>query len=113
LFFVGYDHLKQNHSEPLQEMIDNKNDRERIILARKRTDVKKFYLKSKIFAFTSSSEGFPNVTGEALIMGLPDVSYDCDACQCYWDSILRWHQGKTIKEDWMVDLVLKNIDNRE
>ena len=79
LVFVGYDHLKQKHSERLQKIIDENNASERIILAGKQTDVEKFYLESKIFAFTSSSEGFPNVIGEALSAGLPVVCYDCDA----------------------------------
>jgi glycosyltransferase involved in cell wall biosynthesis len=79
LVLVGYDHLKQKHSERLQQIIDENGANERIILAGKQADVEKFYLKSKIFAFTSSSEGFPNVIGEALSAGLPVVSYDCDA----------------------------------
>ena len=36
-------------------------------------------LRSKVFAFTSSSEGFPNAIGEALAAGLPVVAYDCVA----------------------------------
>jgi glycosyltransferase involved in cell wall biosynthesis len=52
---------------------------ERIILAGKRNDVDLFYNKAKIFAFTSSSEGFPNVIGEAMSAGLPVVAYDCIA----------------------------------
>lgn len=79
LVLVGYDHLKQNHSKRLQQIIDENNASDRIILAGKRNDVEDFYLKSRIFAFTSSSEGFPNVVGEALSAGLPVVSYDCDA----------------------------------
>jgi len=79
LVIVGYDHLKQSHSERLQKMINDNDASNRIILAGKRLDVENFYLKSKIFAFTSSSEGFPNVIGEALSAGLPVVSYDCDA----------------------------------
>jgi glutathione synthase/RimK-type ligase-like ATP-grasp enzyme len=34
-----------------------------------------------------------------------------DNCPGYWDENLVWHEGKTIKEEWMVDLVLKNIKN--
>lgn len=79
LVLVGYDHLKQKHSERLQQIIEENDAAERIILAGKRSDVEDFYLKSRIFAFTSSSEGFPNVVGEALSAGLTVVSYDCDA----------------------------------
>jgi GalNAc-alpha-(1->4)-GalNAc-alpha-(1->3)-diNAcBac-PP-undecaprenol alpha-1,4-N-acetyl-D-galactosaminyltransferase len=32
---------------------------------------------AKVFAFTSSSEGFPNVIGEAMSYGLPLIAYDC------------------------------------
>ena len=52
---------------------------DRVIMAGKRSDVEKYYLQSKIFAFTSSSEGFPNVIGEAMSTGLPVVAYDCVA----------------------------------
>ena len=52
---------------------------EKIILAGKRSDVDNFYNQAKIFAFTSSSEGFPNVIGEAMSAGLPVIAYDCTA----------------------------------
>jgi GalNAc-alpha-(1->4)-GalNAc-alpha-(1->3)-diNAcBac-PP-undecaprenol alpha-1,4-N-acetyl-D-galactosaminyltransferase len=79
LILVGYDHLKQKHSDRLQKIIEDNNAQDRILLAGKQSDVEKYYLESKIFAFTSSSEGFPNVIGEALSAGLPVVSYDCVA----------------------------------
>lgn len=79
LVLIGYDHLQQSHSQRLQNMVDEAKANDRIILAGKRDDVDKFYLSSKIFAFTSSSEGFPNAIGEALSAGLPVVAYDCDA----------------------------------
>lgn len=38
-----------------------------------------FYRKAGIFAFTSTSEGFPNSLGEAMSAGCPVVSFDCEA----------------------------------
>ena len=38
-----------------------------------------YYLKSKIFAFTSTSEGFPNALGEAMAGGCACMSFDCEA----------------------------------
>jgi glutathione synthase/RimK-type ligase-like ATP-grasp enzyme len=34
-----------------------------------------------------------------------------DSCPGYWDQSLTWHEGITIKEDWMVELVIKQISN--
>jgi glycosyltransferase involved in cell wall biosynthesis len=79
LVLVGYDHLKQQHSSKLIELINELNGQDRVILAGKQEDVDKFYLESKVFAFTSSSEGFPNAVGEAMSAGLPVVAYDCIA----------------------------------
>lgn len=79
LVIVGYDHLKQNNSERLKEIIELNGADEYVILAGKQSDVATYYLKSKIFAFTSSSEGFPNVIGEAMSAGLPVIAFDCIA----------------------------------
>ncbi len=79
LVIVGYDHLKQNVSEDLYRIIRENNAEDRIILAGRQTDVESFYLRSKIFAFTSVSEGFPNVIGEAMTAGLPVIAFDCIA----------------------------------
>lgn len=38
-----------------------------------------FYNQCKIFAFTSTSEGFPNALGEAMGCGLACISFDCIA----------------------------------
>lgn len=79
LVIVGYDHLKQKNSEKLKTLIRELKMEDRIVLAGKQHNIDSYYNKSKIFAFTSSSEGFPNVIGEAMSAGLPVVAFDCIA----------------------------------
>ena len=79
LIIVGDDAIKQKNRIKLQTLINDLNVGDRVVLAGNRSDVEKFYLKSKLFAFTSSSEGFPNVIGEALSAGLPVVAFNCIA----------------------------------
>lgn len=79
LVIVGDDAIKQRNKSKLQSLINELGMQDKIILAGKRSDVDYFYNKSKIFAFTSSSEGFPNVIGEAMSAGLAVVAYNCVA----------------------------------
>lgn len=79
LVIVGGDALKQQNSVRLQALIEELGVANRVELAGQRSDVDNFYRRSKIFAFTSSSEGFPNVIGEAMSASLPVVAYDCVA----------------------------------
>lgn len=79
LVIVGYDHLKQQNMERLEKLIQALKMESHVILAGKQENVDEFYAKSKIFAFTSTSEGFPNVIGEAMSAGLSVVSFDCVA----------------------------------
>lgn len=79
LVIVGYDHLKQQNLSRLQQLVKDRNAEDIVWLAGKQSNVDEFYLSSEIFAFTSSSEGFPNVIGEAMSAGLPVVAFDCVA----------------------------------
>ncbi len=79
LIIVGGNALKQDNLERLKNLTRELGIENEVELTGTRNDIDQFYLKSKIFAFTSSSEGFPNVIGEALTCGLPVVSYDCIA----------------------------------
>lgn len=79
LIIVGGDALRQRNKAPLEKLVSELGVKDRIELLGSQSDVNSYYLRSKIFAFTSSSEGFPNVIGEAMSAGLPVVSYDCVA----------------------------------
>jgi GalNAc-alpha-(1->4)-GalNAc-alpha-(1->3)-diNAcBac-PP-undecaprenol alpha-1,4-N-acetyl-D-galactosaminyltransferase len=79
LVIVGDDALKQKTSVKLKELVHSLNAEENIILVGKQTHVDSYFLCSKIFVMTSSSEGFPNVIGEAMSAGLPVVAFDCIA----------------------------------
>ncbi len=79
LVIVGDDALKQNNKQKLEHLIKQLNFEDRITLAGAQNNVDEYYLRSKIFVLTSSSEGFPNVIGEAMAAGLPVVAFDCIA----------------------------------
>jgi glycosyltransferase involved in cell wall biosynthesis len=79
LCIVGGDAKKKNLSNELRNLVEKHNGGTKVFLEGQQRDVDQYYNRSKIFAFTSSSEGFPNVIGEALSAGLPVVAYDCMA----------------------------------
>jgi glycosyltransferase involved in cell wall biosynthesis len=79
LIIVGDDAQGQKHRSTLESLADRLRVADRVEFAGQQSDVQSFYDRAKIFAFTSSSEGFPNVVAEALASGLPVVSYDCVA----------------------------------
>ncbi len=79
LIIVGSDAQQQTNSIRLQHLVNELGAAEIVELTGNQADVESYYLRSKIFAFTSSSEGFPNVIGEAQSSGLPVVAFDCVA----------------------------------
>jgi GalNAc-alpha-(1->4)-GalNAc-alpha-(1->3)-diNAcBac-PP-undecaprenol alpha-1,4-N-acetyl-D-galactosaminyltransferase len=52
---------------------------DKVLFMGKKKEVELYYRKAKVFAFTSSSEGFPNALGEAMSAGLASISFDCVA----------------------------------
>jgi GalNAc-alpha-(1->4)-GalNAc-alpha-(1->3)-diNAcBac-PP-undecaprenol alpha-1,4-N-acetyl-D-galactosaminyltransferase len=79
LIIVGDDALNQKNMKRLKKLVHDLGIDNRVELTGTRMNVETFYLRAKIFAFTSSSEGFPNVVGEAMSAGLPVIAYDCVA----------------------------------
>lgn len=77
LVLVGQPFPGPHMIEELQTLAADLGVSGNVIFTGGQTDVEQFYLSASIFAFTSSSEGFPNVVGEAMSAGLPVVSYDC------------------------------------
>jgi len=73
LYIVG-EGPKRNE---LQELIKQLHMEERIFLPGRTDQIEKYYQRSKIFAFTSLYEGFPNALMEAMFFGLACVSTDC------------------------------------
>jgi len=79
LMLVGYDHLKQQNMARLKTLAKSLDVDRRVVFMGKMDNIEEIYLKSSVFAFTSSSEGFPNAIGEAMAAGLPVVAFDCVA----------------------------------
>lgn len=79
LVIVGGKALDQDITGRLQDLIRELKVEDSVVLTGNRPDVDSYYQKSRIFAFTSSSEGFPNAIGEAMSAGLPVIAFDCMA----------------------------------
>lgn len=75
LYFLGDGPL----FDEVKEYAEKSSASDRICFRGAVTDVDEYYNKAQIFAFTSISEGFPNVIGEALNSELAVISFDCVA----------------------------------
>jgi glycosyltransferase involved in cell wall biosynthesis len=91
LIIIGGNAQKQDNMTRLQALIKKLDAENIVILEGYHLNVEQFYLKSKIFAFTSESEGFPNVIAEAQSYGLPVIAFDCVAGPS--DLIIDNHNG--------------------
>ena len=77
LVIVGDEVKKHSNLQQIRRRIHELKAEDSVILEGRRLNVEDYYNQSRIFAFTSSSEGFPNVVGEAQAAGLPVVAFDC------------------------------------
>ena len=64
---------------------------------------KKLELQMVAFDFIFNQLGSPLIV--EISYGFVSEVYD--PCVGYWDDKLNWHEGFTVKEDWMVELVLE------
>lgn len=62
--------------EKLEDLIDKLGLSENIILYGVESDMTNLLSTSRIFAFTSVSEGFPNALGEAMVSGLASICFN-------------------------------------
>ncbi len=60
-----------------KRLINELETADKVILTGNVEDVSDYYNKSKIFAFTSRYEGFPNALTEAMYFGLASIATDC------------------------------------
>jgi len=79
LVIIGGNAGRTDEMKKLKGEIERQKINNNVILTGTVSDVDTWYRISKIFAFTSSSEGFPNVIGEAMLNGLPVIAFDCTA----------------------------------
>jgi len=77
LVVVGGNANTLNLLEEYRIKVEKAGRSNQIRLEGEQKDVWSYYNRAKIFAFTSTSEGFPNVLAEAMSAGLACISYDC------------------------------------
>lgn len=66
---------------------------------------KKLNLQVGVFDFVFDENNTPLIV--EVSYGYAHAAYD--ACPGNWDDAMNWHEGKTIKEEWMVDLMFDSI----
>ena len=117
LVIIGGNAKNQDQLTELRQLIKQLNAEDKVALTGEISNVEDYYKKASVFAFSSSSEGFPNVIGEALSYGLPVVAYDCVAGPA--DMIAHEENGFLVKthdhEDFSqkLRLLMENSELRE
>lgn len=79
LVIIGGNAKKTDLLTKYRNLIAELHMQDRIFLLGEQKNIESYWAKSSIFAFTSTSEGFPNALAEAIAAQLPVVAYDCVA----------------------------------
>jgi GalNAc-alpha-(1->4)-GalNAc-alpha-(1->3)-diNAcBac-PP-undecaprenol alpha-1,4-N-acetyl-D-galactosaminyltransferase len=79
MFIVGGNAKKLNLLEIYQNQVTEAKLQDTVFLLGEKSDVKPYYTEASIFAFSSTSEGFPNALAEGMAAGCACIAYDCIA----------------------------------
>jgi glycosyltransferase involved in cell wall biosynthesis len=79
LLVVGGNAKRLNLLEEYKLWVRDNAKEKQIQLIGEQNNVKPFLAEASIFAFTSTSEGFPNALAEAMAAGCSCIAYDCIA----------------------------------
>ncbi|MFC4871577.1 glycosyltransferase [Negadavirga shengliensis] len=79
LIILGGNAKNKDLLSELNQLVKTLGAESKVHLAGEVKNVEAYLNRASVFAFASSSEGFPNAIAEALSAGLPVVAYDCVA----------------------------------
>ena len=92
---------------PYEQMMQNLGiDASRCLLNGPTTDIQREYVNSSLFVFTSRFEGFGMVLVEAMVCGLPVVSF---ACPCGPKDIVRDGEDGFLVENGNIDELVQQL----